>query len=347
MRNIETRIHAHQEHIDEIVWNVEWRKNQRDKWRFYCKCSNVGDAECYRGICRYNHGEYPVAYTELWGTTKFRVVRDFGYFLENMVRIDYKQGLGKWHSFCHYDGLSVAQEVIQKVKDGKRRLPKYGARKFLDTVRRTVESTVLCLRFPFLYPRNRFSCLHHTNWNLSEKLYAIHKEAFDCKNPVEFHKGMSEEELNEMKHPKYRIKNLGKAVEYRLLKIWWYIDRLIHCVPTSTELDAMDGGWRKAFGIDICKEIKSTLKKSGYLRKYRIMQIKEKWGELCWYDAGAPKEVFDIIRKYEDISYITCIECGRPAKYRTTGWVEPYCEKCMPKKSLDAGQYVTVQEDGK
>lgn len=341
-KTVETRIIAHQEHIDEIVWNVEWRKNHRDKWRKYCKCSNVGDAECYRGICVYNHGKYPVSYTERWGNTKFRVVGDFGYFLENMMRIDYKHGLGKWHSFGHYDGLSVAQEVIQKVKDGKRHLPKYGVRKLLDAIHKTVESTVLCIRFPFLYPRNRFSGLHHTNWKLSEKLDAIHAEAFECTNKIEFHKGLTEEELNEMKHPKYRIKNLGKSVEYGLLKMWWYFDRLIHCVPTSTELDAMDTGWLKAFGIEMCKEIKVSLKKTGYLRKYRVMQIKEKWGELCWYDAGAPQEVFDIIRKYEGISYRTCIECGRPAKYRTTGWVEPYCEECMPKKSLEPGKYEIV-----
>ena len=29
-----------------------------------------------------------------------------------------------------------------------------------------IESSILCLRFPFLYPRNRFSGLHYTNWKI-------------------------------------------------------------------------------------------------------------------------------------------------------------------------------------
>ena len=39
------------------------------------------------------------------------------------------------------------------------------------------------------------------------------------------------------------------------------------------------------------------------------------------------------INKYEDISYHTCISCGKPAKYLSTGWICPYCEKCAPRGS--------------
>ena len=33
------------------------------------------------------------------------------------------------------------------------------------------------------------------------------------------------------------------------------------------------------------------LKKANYLDKYRIVQIKEKYGSLRWYDAGVPIEI--------------------------------------------------------
>jgi hypothetical protein len=108
-----------------------------------------------------------------------------------------------------------------------------------------------------------------------------------------------------------------------------------HCIPAShTELDAMDEGWRKAFGLQMCEEIKQALLKSGgrkYLYKYRIMQIKEKWGGLRWYDAWSTKEIMKIISKYEDISYKTCIKCGKPAKWVSKGWICPYCDDCKEK----------------
>lgn len=344
--NVETRIHAHQEHIDCLIWTVEWRKNSRSKWNKYCKCDTVAEAEKYREICRDLKGQYPVLHTDRKGLTRFRVVEDYGYFQEGFVKVEYSTGLGKWYSYGNYVDLDVAKEIISKVKADIRSLPNHGIRKAVWNVRRSVESTVLCIRFPFLYPRNRFSGKHYTDWTLDEKIKDIHKEAYECTNPVEFHKGLTEEELHDIQHPKYRVRNLGKALECSALKVWRFLKTVAHAVPTSTELDAMDNGWRKAFGISICKEIKTALKKYGYLRKYRITQIKEKWGELCWYDAGAPQEVFDIIRKYEGISRMTCIECGKPAKYRSTGWVEPYCEDCLPEKIRESGRYCVATEDG-
>lgn len=39
----------------------------------------------------------------------------------------------------------------------------------------------------------------------------------------------------------------------------------------------------------------------------------------------------EILRKYEELSYKTCIICGKPAKYITNGWISPYCEDCIKK----------------
>lgn len=130
-----------------------------------------------------------------------------------------------------------------------------------------VPATILCIRFPFLYPRNRFT------------------------------------------------------------------DKPSHLIPSWTELDALDTGWRKAFGIQICRELKRALLEDGgrkKLRRYRITQIKEKYGALCWYDQGGNEETNKILAKYEYISEHTCIVCGKAADYVTKGWIEPYCKEHLP-----------------
>lgn len=126
-------------------------------------------------------------------------------------------------------------------------------------------------------------------------------------------------------------------IMYFILKVmeWFYHHPLqwIHCIPMYTELDALDKGWRLKFGKQICKDIKRSLLKEGgrkRLKEYRIMQIKEKYGFLHWYDAGGNIEIMrEIIPKYEELSYHTCINCGKPATKRSTGWICPYCDDCI------------------
>ena len=96
-----------------------------------------------------------------------------------------------------------------------------------------------------------------------------------------------------------------------------------------TELDAMPDGWRKSFGEKMCSEIMNELIAEDFVNEYRIIQIKEKYGGLRWYSNGS-KAIDDIIRKYEGISFRTCIQCGEPATRMTTGWISPYCDNCCP-----------------
>lgn len=55
-----------------------------------------------------------------------------------------------------------------------------------------------------------------------------------------------------------------------------------------TEMDAMPEGWRIAFGDQLLEELEAELEKFNYQNEYRIMQIKEKFGGLRWYDSGVP-----------------------------------------------------------
>lgn len=265
----------------------------------------------------------------------------------------------------------------------------------INKLKRIIKSTILCIRFPFLYPRNRFTDLHYNNWKIIEfhkKWWKHTEDSFivhitkDQSTPLIFYGEVNSNmytlrikddnlELCNEHHrllSKYSLSIFGKG---RVIKVGWkdkkipylivdenweenknsshlikaihakwlqnlikFLDwinkyplQIIHCIPTHTELDAMDIGWRKAFGIQMCKEIRTALLKKGwkYLFNYRILQIKEKYGTLRWYDANSTKEIFEIIEKYENLSYHTCINCGKPATKISTGWICPYCDNCI------------------
>lgn len=99
-----------------------------------------------------------------------------------------------------------------------------------------------------------------------------------------------------------------------------------------TILDFMPYGWRDAFGEEMCEELKRALSSAGLLKEYRVIEIKEKWGELRWYDCCGNEETYEIVEKYRKKSKHTCIICGKPAKWMTTGWVCPVCDSCREKE---------------
>lgn len=86
-------------------------------------------------------------------------------------------------------------------------------------------------------------------------------------------------------------------------------------------------GWQKLF-LQMCEEILPVLEKTNFKEKFQFSQIKEKFGWMRVYTFGAPEEVRDIIAKYEHVSGYVCSECGRPASFRTKGYILPYCNDC-------------------
>lgn len=95
-------------------------------------------------------------------------------------------------------------------------------------------------------------------------------------------------------------------------------------------------GWYKAFGEKMIEELNEILVKYNFQDKYQIIQIKEKFGGLRWYDNGYPSKMHDEytawLHKYEDLSEETCIKCGAPATHMTKGWILPLCDACDKKK---------------
>lgn len=123
-----------------------------------------------------------------------------------------------------------------------------------------------------------------------------------------------------MEYPWLRMKE-DEAINYFDIeedKVYTYID----CAPR---------GWAKLCE-DLCAELKPLLERAGYIDKYKLCQVKEKFGGLRWYEWNVPAAIYDeynaLIRKYEDLSYKTCCVCGAPATKVSTGWISPFCDKC-------------------
>lgn len=267
---------------------------------------------------------------------------------------------------------------------------------------KVIYSTYLCIKFPFLYPRNRFTGKHecyfnwllkftnkyyekaYTDFSLQYKFYKDPSECVETNNVVEIcnFKISLINNNTQLKFEKksidtpiifnlynYNIKEFSitgittyqfwrptivchfhknevvnltygfphetitictnKIAEKMYKSILWVEKNIINkiCfIPSYTELDSMPNGWRNAFGAQLCEELKQVLKKHKYLYKYRITQIKEKFGELRWYSNGSPEGCeYPIIDKYEKLSRKTCIICGKPATYVSIGWICPYC----------------------
>ena len=124
-----------------------------------------------------------------------------------------------------------------------------------------------------------------------------------------------------------------------------FTDELIPNDDNHTELDEMPEGWRIAFADEMCKEIHEVLLKTNSVNSYRVLQVKEKYGKLCWYHTFAPDELEPIINKYEEISKKTCIVCGRPATKIHKNWIGPLCDECVKKalKNLEK-QFISLEE---
>lgn len=233
----------------------------------------------------------------------------------------------------------------------------------MNKFKKILKSTLLCLRYPYLYPRNRFTGLHHTNWKLHDymegwrepqKAYKNEDGVFVQPKPI-IHDGIRQKAIETTFHtdgppdkPYYSTKRI-LSVKYLL----WYwaccvyreIDQLFHCLPSRTEWEALDFGWQVAFGEQLLEELDAAIHKSGgwkLARKIRIEQIKEKFGMLRIYLNYSNDEIDAVLDKYEDISYHTCINCGKPASKLSKGWICPYCDDCCPTE-----YFTPIGQDGK
>ena len=67
-----------------------------------------------------------------------------------------------------------------------------------------------------------------------------------------------------------------------------------------TELDTMPCGWRKAFGEQMCEEIQHELEKFDAVDDFRVIEIKEKYGQLRFYYDGVPVGILSEVDRTEE-----------------------------------------------
>ena len=275
---------------------------------------------------------------------------------------------------------------------------------------RVIYSTLLCIKYPFLYPRNRWTDKHYNCWKIIEyhrenygKAYhlislQITDKEVNSEEQTEYYKFLdtkketylrtdysgdelviylgrnkgtiekiikkirlgskiydsswvsgknvlvlkvnSVEELKEDYNGGFNCIRLtiNQILAFKIKILDWiekYPLQIIHFPTYYTELDSMDKGWREAFGIDFCKELRKALIRTGgykLLFRFRILQIKEKYGRLEVYCIGYNDEINKVISKYSKLSEKTCIRCGKPATWISKGWISPYCDDCVPDK---------------
>ncbi len=95
-----------------------------------------------------------------------------------------------------------------------------------------------------------------------------------------------------------------------------------------TLLDTLPVGWYDLI-LDMCKEIKGELVKYDLVSKYQVVEAKEKWYGLSWYDglddlSPMPFTITDIVCKYEMQSKEVCMMCGASKPKN-----QMLCDVCM------------------
>ncbi len=108
-----------------------------------------------------------------------------------------------------------------------------------------------------------------------------------------------------------------------------------------TWADDLEPGWKIAFGDELWEDLSNAIKKDQCEDVFELVQIKEKFGALRIYAFGHGDNVRDVLAKYEELSRYYCGRCGQPAKYVTTGWIYPLCDKCV---ELVHGYYAPIEQ---
>ena len=202
---------------------------------------------------------------------------------------------------------------------------------WFDKMLLRLKTTALCIEYPFLYPRNRFTGLHYNDYKvlgwcktLTNKYKVFRKIA-----PIDGYPFYYES----FKDYESYWTNFW-ALPLTKLLIWIHSNPIqwIHCLTDYTELDALPKPWKDDFGLDWARDLKKYLKEHN-IKHYRIAQIKEKYGEFDWLYPPDYKDCRKLEHKYIERSKQICICCGDIATMTTPTyiWKGYYCSKCAPK----------------
>lgn len=86
----------------------------------------------------------------------------------------------------------------------------------------------------------------------------------------------------------------------------------------------------------LCGKIQSYIDYNDHLNipQVEAIQVKEKYGYLCFYITGGDGRIRGMIALAEYMSRYICEECGSIEKVTQTkkGWIQTLCKKCYKKR---------------
>lgn len=108
----------------------------------------------------------------------------------------------------------------------------------------------------------------------------------------------------------------------------YVLERPFHCME-AWGISCGDGWYGLIY--ELAEKLEPLIQKEEpELRfEYSAVQVKEKFGGLCFYVGYATKEMRKAISETEAKSYVTCEECGEVADQDVSyGWILTLCKPC-------------------
>lgn len=103
------------------------------------------------------------------------------------------------------------------------------------------------------------------------------------------------------------------------------------------EVECGDGWFGLLFVL--CFRIQKYLSENN-ISNYKVIQIKEKFGTLRFYDENSRHEIDEYVRDAEAVSEVTCEHCGNPGTLRSGNWVMVLCDDCERKTMKGSKQKI-------
>jgi hypothetical protein len=128
--------------------------------------------------------------------------------------------------------------------------------------------------------------------------------------------------------------NRKEAIRYTLMPFGfecgdgWYT--LIKCLCESIQNELDNLKWNRDYAKE--KGEDTTDPKYNPIDNYTVIQVKEKYGTLRWYDSGFNDRIDGMTSMAEHMSSYICEECGLPGEtLEIAGWWYTACKKCQEK----------------
>ena len=150
--------------------------------------------------------------------------------------------------------------------------------------------------------------------------------------------------------------NLTKKQRKQLIEIYPYLQPRTIWTGNITEYYdyghirgeyELPDGWLRLFFL-YCKNLRQCLVEEGMLDKFRFSELKEKYGRMCLSNSGIPGKgnAAILTHLYESYSTQICHVCGKPARYKSLGWIDPWCEDCVKRCQYTTTKIYTRSQMG-